>query len=243
MQEFKIKPEAYASLRRKGWLVYGIALLFTIATVVLLVLFNTDSPIMNDAPVILTTIGIMLVFISINIVRGMKKQKVFMENYRLTIEDNVITREQPNTEELTIYFHEIKEITKFKKGSLAIKGFDKTDIIYVPRQITRYDELVAQLETIKPVTPLQGAAATKRKLMSFLPLVLLALYITLFISSNKILVGISGTLVSAGFVWVIFAIRRNKNIANDTKKKVWLYALFLLFTIGITCSKLFDVGF
>ena len=241
MQEFRIRPDAYAKLRKKAWLFYGIVLLLTVGIAVTTISIKSDSSIMNDLPPLFISVGVAAALISFSIFRGMKKQKIFLQNYRLTIEENVITREMPNTEELTIYFHEIKEITRFKKGSLAIKGFDKTDIIYVPRQITNYEEFVTQLNAIKPIAPLQGAASIRRKLAPVLSLVFIALLITVYTATNKILVVIAGILVTAGLVWWIIEMRRNKNISNDVKKKWWIYVLFLLMVVGIVCSKLFDI--
>jgi len=239
MQEFRIKPEAYARLRKKGLLFYGLIALLTIATSSFLGLFNSEMTITDVMPVLIG-IGIVLVFIGFSTYRGMKKQKEFLENYRLTIEDNVITRQQPNTEELTIYFHEIKEITRYKKGALVIKGFDKTDIIYVPSQLTRYEELVALLSEVKPITPLQGAASVRQKLLLLASLVFIGLFITLYVSTNKVLIAISGILVSAGLVWFIMEIRTNKNVSYDAKKRWWMYVLLLVIIIGMTCYKLFS---
>lgn len=55
---------------------------------------------------------IFAILFGISTYRSMKKQKKFLETYKVIISDNEITREQMNTPPLTISFMEIKEIIR-----------------------------------------------------------------------------------------------------------------------------------
>lgn len=169
---------------------------------------------------------------------GLRKQQKLLESYVLTIDGNVITREQFNTEEVTIYFHEVKEIIRNNKGSIAIRGFDATDIIYIPAYIERPAELEALLSEIKPITGLSNAASTLQKVSPFLSLVNVGLLVTVYMTSNKIVVGAAGALLLGLTMWSYYRVRKSKNIERRTKNRLWLVLLLCFFVLITVILKL-----
>jgi hypothetical protein len=161
-----------------------------------------------------------------------------MESYRLTIEDAVITREQYNTEELTIYFHEVKDIYRNKGGDIFIRGLERTDLIFVSRYVERYDELKNLLSTIRPIAD-KSSEPQLQKLRPLITLFGFVFMIISFASWNKVLVAITGTLAVVFMSWRIYEVRINKNVDNTSKKTVW-FSLFTIFlVIVLTLFKLF----
>ena len=189
----------------------------------------------NYVVIFFAVFGGMMLFSSY---RGLKKQKLFLENYKLTIEDNVITREQPNTEELTIYFHEVKEIYRNKQGGFSIRGFDKTDIINIPEQIENYMELETLLDQIKPITTESVVTPRLQKLKPLVSLLGFVSMIITYAASNKILVGICGTLATISICWNIYETRISKNVDKRAKSMVWLSAVVVLVIIFTMITKL-----
>jgi hypothetical protein len=224
MQEFRIRPDGFAVIRKRT-LLWGIP--FTVISASAGILIARTAWDSQDTYSLLIPIAIVGAVIIFSLFRGLKKQKKLLESFRLTIEDNVITREQLNTEELTIYFHEIKEITKSKAGSLFIKGLDKTDIICVPPEIENKAVLESLLNEVKPITPRSVAASRKQKLMPLLSLAFTGLMVTVYLATNKILVGTAAVLVIAGIIWSIYTIRKSKNIDNKTKGRIWIYFILI----------------
>jgi hypothetical protein len=237
MQEFRIRPDGYAIIRKRT-LIRFIPILIITAIVAGVIGFTVWKP--DDALVWYLSIGFFTIFVCISIFRTLGKQKKFLQSFRITIEDNVITREQLNTEELTIYFHEVKEVTKSKAGSLFIRGLEKTDIIGIPPEIENKEALEAILSGLKPIMPRSKDAVRKQKLAPLISLAFLALLVTVFVSTNKILVGIAAVLVIAGMIWFLTLIRKSKNTDRNTKNRVWIYFVFIAAILVITFLKIFD---
>lgn len=70
----------------------------------------------ND-PSIWSGISLGLIFITISVIRGWRRQQALIRSYTLTIGENRITREQKNTPTISLSFMEIKEISRTPKGS------------------------------------------------------------------------------------------------------------------------------
>jgi hypothetical protein len=221
MQQFKIRPDGFAEIRKK-------MLVRIIPILLIAVAVGTAMPLINskekeiDFGFLPFFIPVIIGVMGYSFWNAIKKQQKLYNSYVLTIEENVITREQLNTEEVTIYFHEVKEIIRHKAGGLAIKGFDATDIIYIPVQIERYNELEALLQQIKPITAPTASNALLQKLMPFLSLAGIGLMLTVYVASNKIIVGIAGTLCLVLLGWSIYQVRRSKSIDKKTKNRFWV---------------------
>jgi hypothetical protein len=235
MQQFRIRPDAFGALRKKV-LMRSIPIMLIAASAGAIIPLINSKEKASDTSFLFFFIPIIIGVMGFSIWNALKKQQKLLESYLLTIDGNVITREQLNTEEITIYFHEVKEIVRGNQGSLAIKGFDKTEIIYVPIHIERYGELEALLGEIKPITAPSTSASLLQKLSPLLSLVGIALMLTVYMASNKIVVGIAGTLCIALLCYSIYEVRRSKNIDKRTKNRIWIVLIVMasiLFSMGM----------
>jgi Flp pilus assembly protein TadB len=237
MQEFRIRPDGYAVIRKRTLIRFIPVFIITaiVFAVINLTIWKPDDPLVWYTAILFFTI-----FVCISIFRTLSKQKKFLQSFRITIEDSVITREQLNTEELTIYFHEVKEVTKSKAGSLFIRGLEKTDMICIPPEIENKEALEAILGGLKPIMSRSKDAVRKQKLAPFIALAFIALLVTVFAGTNKILVGSAAVLVIAGMIWLITEIRKSKNADRDTKNRVWIYFVFIAAILVTAFLKIFD---
>ncbi len=237
MQQFRIRPDAFVELRKKVLMRSIPIMLIAASAGAVIPLINSQEK-ASDASFLFIFIPIIIGVMGFSIWNSLKKQQKLLESYLLTIDGNVITREQLNTEEITIYFHEVKEIIRGNQGALAIKGFDKTEIIYVPTHIERYGELEALLSQIKPITAPSATASLLQKVSPFLSLVGIGLMLTVYLASNKILVTIAGTLFLGLLGYSFYEVRRNKNIDKKTKNRIWFALVVALSIIATMYMKL-----
>lgn len=182
-------------------------------------------------------VGIFPVIYGFGIYRGLKKQKRFLMNYSVTIAGNEITREQMNTPPLTISFMEIKEIIKSEKGNFTIRGASKKDIILIPHWIEDHAELEQQLQALAPIT-VRAKDPWHLKYRWALGIMVLGIAATLYLADNKILVGISGTILTGLIIWAIYEILTSRNVPVNAKRRIWVYFIVLASIIYVTYLKL-----
>ncbi|HXB93376.1 MAG TPA: hypothetical protein VNU72_13855 [Puia sp.] len=226
MQQFKISEEAYKQYRKK-WLAIFIPSVFLITGGAVTLSFVSDKSDLHSLPFAL---GAVVLFLSFSIYNSAKKQKKLMLSYCITISEGEITREQLNTPGLTINFMEIKEIVKTRKGSFMIKGRTRTDLIVIPFIIDDHAAMEQQLATLAPITirtkdPLY---VKYRWVWAFLPLAMMA---AVYLSNNKIIVGICGVALIGFFIWLFYEFRVSKNITTKARRRSWVY-LAIAFSFG-----------
>ncbi len=180
--------------------------------------------------------GIALVIIGIK--RGTNQQKQLLESYTLTFAEDAVIREQKNTPTIRLAYSEIREIIKDHSGSYLIRGQHLHSAIVVPIHIQDPDQLEEALQQIRPLSLASSSTSLKNRLLSFLPFAVLGLMAVIYISSNKLLVGICGTLLTGSMLWSFVQIQRSKNYDRKTKRNSYWIALVLLSVIAIMIAKL-----
>jgi hypothetical protein len=234
MEQFKIRPDGFKELKKKT-LWRGVILLIVAVTVgilsVVISFKNTGTEI--DLSLLPIMIPIIACAVGVGIYRGLNRQKILFESYLLTFSDNQVTREQFNTTTLSLHAFEIKEIVKDKRGNFWIKA---NDIIIVPAQVEKYEELTALLNKIVPVTTTVSIAFKYRNVVA---VIALGLMFCLYSMTNKIIVGISGALLTGIFVWSIYQRWKYRNsIDKKTQRSFFVYILLLFVIIATTVLKL-----
>lgn len=234
MKQFKIGEDGYKKFRQR-WL--RIMVPFIVVLVLIFVAYNlyTSGGAAGDtwlyfAPIV----PIIYIF---SIVRSLKKQKKFLLSYTINISDNEIMREQMNTPPLTINFMEIKEIIRSEKGNFIIKGASRTDIINIPYFMDNIGDLEQHLQTLAPIK-IRTKDPWHVKYRWALLFLMLALFLGLVNSNNKVIVGICGTLSVGLIIWAIYFLLTSKNIPTSSKRRVWIYFLILASIIYATYTKL-----
>lgn len=236
MEQFKIRQGGFNEIRKQ-------VLFKTIPLVIIAVAVGLGAYIYNseglssNLSVIPIVIPIILGAVGYGLYTGINRQKQLFESYTLTISEGAITREQSNTPTLIIAFSDIHEITKHNNGNFTIKSRNQFDSISIPVQIENYQELEASLNNIRPLSTLLKAPLSQ-KLSIPLTIASLALMFTVYTVSNKILVLISGVVLSSIITWSFIQIQKTKNIDNKTKNGSYWLILVILSVIGITVYKL-----
>ena len=236
MQQFKIKPGGFEEIR-KATLVKTIPIaLIAVGIGFAISHFNSNGA-TSGADTLIFVIPIMLGALSVGLYSGIKRQKQIFESYTLTVDTDAITREQYNTPPITIVKSEIMEINKNPNGSFTIKGNSMLNMIGVPAQIDNYETLERSLGEMKPVSDKSKVSFLQRfrLLLVVLPLGLMA---AVYLSGNKLVVGLSGTILLALLGYSFFVIQKSKNVDRRTKRGMWLAILVLLSIIGVMYFKL-----
>jgi len=234
MQQFKIGVEGYKKLRKR-WL--SITLPAMCISALIFLIPNILGSKGQTGDTWLYMVAIFPIIFGIGTYRTLKRQKKFLESFSVTISDNEITREQMNTPPLTINFMEIKEISKFEKGSYMVKGAGRGDIINIPTWIEDREELEKLLQALAPIK-VHTKDPWHLKYRWVLSVIALGLMLAVYFVDNEIVVGISGALLAGLIIWAIYFVLTSKNIPTNSKRRVWRYFLILAFVIYATYTKL-----
>jgi len=236
MQIFKVKQDGFKHIKKKTIIMMLPVMLIVVTFGVVISLVNSKDK-TTDVSVLPIIIPVMVGAVGFGIYRGINRQKYLFETYTLTITNNLITREQLNTPTVSIYFNEVKEITKNKKGGFTIKGTEAVDLIWIPIHIENPAELEKTLEQIHPIT-VKRKDTLLQKYPTLTAFATLGLMFCVYTVNNKIVVGLTGTLLVALLIWSFIKIRGSKNVDSRTKKAVWWIFLPLASVIGVMIIKL-----
>lgn len=236
MQVFKIRQDGYKEIR-KIMLVISIPLVVISGAVGITISNINSKQNENDVNVLPVVIPIAVLALGFGLYRGVNRQKALIESYTLTISNNHITREQLNTPTISIYFNDIKEIAKHKNGSFTIKGKETVDLIGIPIQIGDYSQLETALQQIQPIV-VKGKGSFLGKYQSLTGLMTAGLMLCVYTVNNKIIVGLTGTVLVALMVWSSIKILSSKNVDYKMKRSFWWVLLVLASVIAVMIFKL-----
>jgi len=236
MQVFKIRKDELKEIRKK-MLLRSIPFLFIACAAgiaIVSVNFKQEENVLKVLPIIIPVIAATLGF---GIFYGVNRQMALIESCTLTITNGLVTREQLSTPTISIYFDDIKEITKHKDGGFTIKGKNAVDLIVIPAQIDNFLQLETALREIKPIL-VQDKVPFLAKYQSLTGLVTVGLLLCVFTLSNKIIVALTGSALVAIMVWSFIKIRGSRNFDSKTKRSVWLVLLVIAQVIAVMIFKL-----
>jgi hypothetical protein len=234
--EFQIKENGFAEIK-KAILIKTIPILMLAGGTAIAISYFNSSRQSSDVNVLPFMIPILLVVIVNGIFKGLRRQKELFESYKLIVNEDEIVREQKNTPTISIPHNEIKSITKNSKGILTIVGNSKTEIIGVPTQIDNSERLEQLLSQIHLITN-SDKQSFSQKYNIFVTLLTIGLMASVYLSTNKLIVGITGTLLLLILSYSFYEIRTNKNVDKKTKKITWWLILVLISIIVTMYFKL-----
>jgi hypothetical protein len=226
MEQFRNKPEGFKEVRK-------LILIRTIPITLIGMgtgLAVNGSAVQNGIAFFLTLFILLLISLSIGLYIGIKRQKELFESYILSIDEVSITREQKNTPMIKLLKEEIKEIIKVKNGNFEIKGTKAGDLITVYAQIENYENLERKLNQIKSITIKSSHFFNEKLRTPAIAIFASLLMAIVYMASNKIIVGISGIVLTGSLIWSFFKTQRSKNIDIKTKQGSYLL-IFVLFSI------------
>lgn len=237
MEVYKFKPDTIKEIRKKI-LLRIIPLMLLGVTMGLGINFADSDAGLNDPLTLQIVIPVILLVAGFAVYRSISTQKAFLETYTLTIGDNVIIREQFNTATITLHFFEIKDIVK-KKNGLTIIG--EKDLIIVPKLIDNFEQLETTLGTIQPIGT-KDTTPFFHKYQAYIGMVSFGLMYCVYALDNKVVVGITGSILIALIIWSFIQTQRNNNVDNTTKKTRIFRLIVLLVVISTMFEKLSGIS-
>lgn len=238
MQQFKIAPDKLSGFKKK--LIRRAIIMTLIMACFCLAagyfVFRKDIA-SNDLVSLFIYLTIMVFLFGMLMVKNIKKQRKAAETYTLTINDELISREQADLPALSIKMNEIKKISRTSAGNLLITGPGMLQYIDIPSEIDHYTQLYEILNNIKPVKQV-----SYNHVLLIVTISILSGIATLgiFAGTNKVIIAICGTLISAMLLFYIYLILSGKYGDEKTKKKLWLYFIAAISYIAITINKLLE---
>lgn len=224
MNTYKLRADGFGELRQK-------ILLKTTPVLVLSVLVGMGMSYANSGEseheivVLLITILLCLGATGFGIYNSLKQQQRLFASYTLTISDRAIMREQDNTPTVIIPVTEVRAICQNADNTFTIKGNTALDFIGVPAQIEEYAQVEQALQAIHPLVVTSREPFVQKLRLPVVVLTLGALA-TVYLATNKLLVGVSGVALSGFLLWSFFLIQRHQSVDRQTKK--WNYLTLLV---------------
>lgn len=235
--QFKIKENGFDEIKKKIILQTSLFALIAAGGGLAISHFNTDAQ-SSDSNTFFIIIPIMLGVIAFGVVKGINRQKRIFNSYKLIVNEERIVRHQEMTSDIEIPLNKIIKITKHKNGGFAIRGAKSNDLIVIPSQVENIEELELRLSQIAKITYGNEKTITQRFPWAT-PIIVVGLMITVYMSENKILVGISGVLLSIGLIYSLVFTQRSNHVDEKTKKGLWLILIVIFSVISIMYFKLF----
>lgn len=235
-ETFKIKSSGFDEIKKQSIIKAVPILLISMSFGIGIVFLNSKNK--EDILYVLPfMLPIMLFSLGYGIYKGLKRQKMLFESYKLIFLEKNIVREQVNTPTVNIQIDDIKSIIKDKRGSYTIKGKTAEDIILIPSQIENHQNLEVLFSKIKPIEGVQQLPFDE-KYKTPIAVLMLGSMATVYIATDKILVGICAVTCSVLFIWTFIKIRKNKNMDHKSKRIGYYLLLALLSVIAVTFMKI-----
>jgi hypothetical protein len=232
---FTIRTNGFNEIKKQLIIKSLPLLLISMSFGLAIVFFNTEDK-QNLITILPFMIPILLFALGYGIFIGIKRQKMLFQTYKLIFTENNVIREQINTPSINIQFIDIKSISKDKKGGFTIKGKKATETILIPAQIDNYENLELLFNKIKPIEKFNQLSFDEKYKIPITILILFCMS-TVYISFNKILVGICGLIVSGLLIRSFIKIINNNNIDNKTKRIGYYSLLVLASIVAVTIMK------
>jgi len=231
--QFKISPEGILGFKKKLLLRSLITPVIGVATGVVLELFKFKDEPFGSTTMLLFYIP---VFIGVGVFSyfySLKKLQKTLKSYVLSIDQEIITRQQWNTQTISIAKSEIKKIIKNKNGTFTILGPQSLNMIGVPAGIENSEELEQILSKFHEIKYIVASGIIKKGLTYLSSMVFLASFLVVFISENKWAGLIAGSVVFIGMVIYLVVVQRSKNVPNNLRRNS-LFVIIPLFAIIAT---------
>lgn len=192
-----------------------------------------------DMSVFFLTLPIALGAAGFGVFAALKRQKKIFETFRLSLNSEEVIREAQEVPTFRMARSSIREIIKKKDGSFSIKGKSRMEIIEVPAQMQDYEDLERLLAEIRPITANDKLPFYQTIIgQILLSLFTLGLMATTYISDNKTIVLVSGTLIIGLMAYSFFEVQTNKNVDHRTKNVSWIFLFVMVSIIGMMYFKL-----
>lgn len=234
---FEIRANGFKEIK-KQLIIKSIPILLISMALGFAIAFFSKKKDEDVTPSLLIMIFLILLAYCYSLFKEVKKQKMLIHSYKLIFSEHSVIREQINTPSINILFNEIKSIVKDKNDSYTIKGKKKLETILVPAQIGNYKTLEMLLNQIKPIENFSEPTFDEKYKISIGILTLFCLA-TVYISVNKILVGICGLIIIGLLIRSFIKIKRDSSVDNKSKRNLYISSfLVLAYVVAVTIKKI-----
>jgi len=230
MPVYKNSPGGFALVRKQ--MVRRVILLWLIIVIgVLTISFFTGPHNITNAIVTVFVGVVVLGLIMFNAVyKVIKQQKNKYNSFSLDIENDYLQL-QSEGKGTTIAFKDIIEIAEDKYGNLLIKSASEP-LMSISAQLESYAKVKEILNTKHGIVPLQTKDLFK-KYPILLPLIVIACMVAVYVSNNKIIVGLSGISLIAIMIWGLYDVWTSPKYDAAMKKRS-LWGIIVILSIGFT---------
>lgn len=159
--------------------------------------------------------------------QNLKREKLAVSSYRLVLEPGCVSRFQSNLPPMRLTADDIVRIVENTQGVLTVVSTDKYRAIYIPAQVTQRTELMQELASLKPITPLTSKTLLE-KIAPYTSVGVLGLMGVFYVVNNKIVSTISGALLLGLLAWSAWHIWRNKDLPTQSRRLLWFMPLVWL---------------
>lgn len=235
MTVFKTHPDGFAIIRKQT--LRRTIPVILVALVIFVVINIRTSGTSKELYPLLIAAPLLLFVIGRSVYTGLKRRRRLFDSFTIEIDEDTVTRTQADTPALSLNRLEITSVSKDRQGIITIRGMDKQDLIVVPADMDRQEEMEAALARIiafseqqpRPLGEYYGWIAT---------VVAIGLMVAVNIVENKIIVLVSGILLIGLLTWSLLAVYRNKNVSNRYKRSSWVVLLVIASVIISILTKL-----
>ncbi|MBW4891380.1 hypothetical protein KXQ82_16750 [Mucilaginibacter sp. HMF5004] len=186
---------------------------------------------------LLLNIPILCFCLGFVIYRGVKSQKHSFESIQLITDNETLTRLQFSKPSIIIRYDDITSIEKSNDGYLIIKSNNSNGKLIIPSQIENIIELEIILNNIIQVKSKPRYQLVNYKALGTIMMAIIMM-ICVYLSDNKIIVGISGLGIVVLMAYAFYQLRTNKSIDDKSKLTSWILLIVIASVIGILYDKL-----
>ena len=182
------------------------------------------------ASVFLVMTGIFFVF---TIPRNYRQRSEIGRSYRITLQENVITRTQALAQDISIARSAVARITEQPGKGLGIYAIDRRLRFGIPATLEGYDELRSTLASWHRIETVEQTGFHWQALGTpAVALALIGLFTIVILSNDKLVVTLAGAtavVVAVSSAWVL---QHSPQVDVKTKARLWLISIPLLGLIG-----------
>ena len=168
---------------------------------------------------------------------NVRRQQALATAYRLLLTPTGITRTQAPLPAIQLAPAEITRITQHPTGVLTIATTDQQRTIYVPMHVHNREELLRELASYAPLTPLAQAPLAER-ISPYVNVAVVALMGVFYAFDNKLVSTFSGGLILCLLAWASWLIWRNPNLPPQTRRLRWFLPVVFLAILGTLLIRL-----
>ena len=169
------------------------------------------------------------IFFAFTIPRNYRQQRELAQSYKLTLQDNTITRTQAGAQEISIARGNIARITELPGRGLALFAANSRLRFGIPATLEGYAELRATLESWHRIEAVASTGLHWQAVaVPLIALAIVGLFAIAIISNDKVLVTVSGLAAIIVSVASALVLWNSAQVDTKTKSRLWLISIPLL---------------